>query len=204
MGKPLSFLIVEDDENVRRLIERALRAHGEVDAVSSCAAARLALRSHTFDALIVDVHLADGSGMEVLELARAKSPSLVAVVLTGTAEREVLLQSHENGARFLLKPVDMRVLLGIVEEVNTRRNARERRTAVVLERWITLYALTPAEAELITLAVQGVSREEIGRRRGVADGTIRKQIQGLLRKTRSETFEGAVSHLLREALAEPT
>lgn len=203
MDKPVTFLVVEDDEIVRRLIERALAKHGDVVAVGSCASARLALRSTTFDALVLDVNLPDGRGLEVLTIARARSPALVAIVLTGSVEHDAITQCHEQGASFLLKPPDLQVLVTMAQDVKGRRNARERRMGRVLERWTTMYRLTPAETELLTMAVAGISREEIARRRCVSDGTTRKQIQFVLKKTRCATFEGAVSQLLREALSEP-
>lgn len=199
----LSFLVVEDDGGVRRTLVRGLSLHGDVEAVGTCAAARMALRSKKFDALLVDVTLPDGHGFSVIEAARARLPHLWVLVVTGSTDHEVVTRTLEHDARYMLKPLDERHIAIIVEEVRARRTARERRTKSVIERWTTKYALTPAEVELLELGVRGLPREAIGRERNVSPETVRKQIQGLLRKTDAESFEGVVSRVLREAVADP-
>lgn len=199
----LAFLVVEDDESVRRVLVRGLSSHGDVEAVGTCAAARVALRSRKFDALLVDVNLPDGQGFSVIELGRVRHPHLWVLVVTGSTDHDVVTRTLEHDARYMLKPLDDRHMAIIVDEVRARRTARERRTRVVIERWTIAYALTPAEVELLELGVRGLNREAIGRERSVSPETVRKQVQGLLRKTVAETFEGVVSRVLREAVAEP-
>jgi DNA-binding response OmpR family regulator len=204
MRHGLSFLVVEDDESVRRLVGRALGPHGHVEAVGTCAAARMALRARRYDALVVDVTLPDGSGLDLLDLSRKRNPAVCALVLTGSTEHEVISRTLENGARYLLKPCDPSHLVLLAQEALSRRDARERRTKVTLDRWAKDYDLSDTEVELLTLGAEGVAREKFSSRRGVRPDTIRKQIQTLLQKTGDDTFEGAVNSLLREAVAEPT
>ena len=59
-------LVVDDDEETRRLLVRNLQlaSHG-VKAVESCAPARDALAHDRFDVVVLDVMLPDGSGIEL-------------------------------------------------------------------------------------------------------------------------------------------
>lgn len=180
-----------------------MSAHGHVDSVGTCAAARLALRSRTFDAMIVDVKLPDGGGFDLIEPARVRSPGVVVLVLTGSNDHSVIRRAHELRAHYLLKPCDASQLALVAQTALERKEARERRTRAIIERWTADYGLSPTEVELLELGADGVARDEFSGRRGVRPDTIRKQIQTLLRKTGDETFEGAVNSLLREALAEP-
>jgi two-component system nitrate/nitrite response regulator NarL len=49
-----------------------------------------------------------------------------------------------------------------------------------VEAWRT--ALTDREREIASLAVQGLGNQEIARRLGLADGTVRFQVHNILRK----------------------
>ena len=80
MRSGLTFLVVDDDAAVRRLLVRGLSVHGEVEAVGTCAAARLSFRARKYDAIIMDVGLPDGSGLELIELARKRSPGAIVLV----------------------------------------------------------------------------------------------------------------------------
>jgi DNA-binding NarL/FixJ family response regulator len=200
----LTFLVVEDDAAVRRVLVRGLSAHGEVDAVGTCAAARLSFRTRRYDAIIIDVLLKDGSGLDLLELGKMRSPEAIVVVLTGSKERSVIERTLEAGARYLLKPCETKHLDTIAGEAWSRRTAAERRTKVTLERWAKDFGLSETEVQLLTLGAEGVPRHEFSELRKVRPDTIRKQIQTLLQKTGDDTFEGAVNSLLREAVAEPT
>lgn len=204
MRAALSFLVVEDEEGVRRLVGRSLGSHGQVEAVGTCAAARMAIRARRYDALVVDVKLPDGSGLDVIELARKRNPGVCVLVLTGSTEHQVISRTLESGARYLLKPCDPSHLALLAEEAKSRRTARERRTKLTLDRWAKDYDLSQTEVELLALGAEGVAREKFSSRRGVRPDTIRKQIQTLLQKTGDDTFEGAVNSLLREAVSEPT
>jgi two-component system, NarL family, response regulator DevR len=199
-----SFLVVEDEVGVRRLLGRGLASHGQVETVGTCAAARMSLRVRQYHALIVDVDLPDGSGLDLIGLAAQRSPGIVIVVLTGSTDHDVIGRTLREGARYLLKPFDTSHLKALAEEVTSRALAGERRIQLTLDRWAADLALSKTEVELLALGASGVPRDKFSSQRGVRPDTIRKQIQALLQKTGDDSFEGAVNSLLREAVAEPT
>ncbi|HSO36997.1 MAG TPA: response regulator [Labilithrix sp.] len=205
MSEPsLSFLVVEDEAGVRRMLGRGLASHGQVETVGTCAAARMSLRVRQYDALVVDVHLPDGSGLDLVAVAMAKSPNIVVLVLTGSTDHEIIGRVHQVGARYLLKPFDASHLATLAHEVRGRQAAGERRVQLTLERWAKDLDLSDTEVELLALGARGLPRDKFATQRGVRPDTIRKQIQALLQKTGDDTFEGAVNSLLREAVSEPT
>ncbi len=204
MSGPLSFLVLEDDERVRRALARALQTHGRVDAVGTCAAARMAIRARRFDAAVLDVHLPDGTGLDLVDPMRERNAAASVLVLTGSTDHEVIARVHAAKAAYLLKPFDVKQLAMLAQDARDRRDAAARRTALVLQQWTDDCELSAAEADLLALGAEGVAREEFSRIRDVKPDTIRKQIQSLLRKTGHDTFEIAVNGLLREALSEPT
>lgn len=200
----LTFLVVEEVAAVRALLVRGLAEYGVVDSVGTRAAARLAFRGRKYDAMVVDEHLPDGSGLDLLEVAREPCPGLYVLVLTGSTSRAVIDRTLEAGASFLLKPCHEKHLAIVARAAWARRTAGERRTRITLERWANDHGLSTTEIELLALGAAGVSRHEFSERRNVRPDTVRKQIQMMLQKTGNDTFEVAVNSLLREALAEPT
>jgi len=199
-----SFLVVEDEVGVRRLLGRGLQSHGQVEIVGTCAAARIALRVRHYDALVVDVRLPDGSGLDLIGVATQRSPGIIVLVLTGSTDHDVISRVHRAGARYLLKPFDTLHLDQLAEDVTARREAGDRRIQLALDRWALELELTKSEVDLLALGAHGVPRDKFSSQRGVRPDTIRKQIQALLQKTGDDSFEGAVNSLLREAVAEPT
>ena len=196
MSGPVSFLVVEDEVAVRRTLVRGLGSLGKVEGVGTCASARQALNAQEYDGMVVDVHLPDGSGLDLLEAARERWPRISLLVVTGWPEHSVIGRALEAGARFLLKPCGARHLAVFAEEAIARRGAGERRTRRTLEQWASDYHLTPREMELLALGAQGVTRESLG-------PSAEQEIRALLQKTGDDTFEGAVTSVLREAVAEP-
>jgi two-component system, NarL family, response regulator DevR len=200
----LTFLVVEGDAVLRRALAVGFAAHGTVEAVGTRAAARLALMARNFDAMIVEARLPDGSGLDLLDVARAECPRTYVLVLAGRTERAVIERSLEAGAGFLRKPLHPKHFGTVTAAARSRRDAGERRTRLTLERWAADHDLSTTEVELLALGAQGISRDHFSARRNVRPDTIRKQIQSMLQKTGNVTFENAVNRLLREALTEPT
>lgn len=111
-------LLLEDDADVRVLIEHVLIAEGyQVDPTGTLAAARVLLARNQYDLVLVDVVLPDGVDTEIA--GEAERRGIQAIVMTAYAFR---LPSDEL-ARFelLLKPVRPAELLQAIERVLTKR-----------------------------------------------------------------------------------
>jgi DNA-binding NtrC family response regulator len=96
-------LLVEDDHNVRVLLEHVLIDAGyEVDSTATVAEATSLLDSGvTYDLLLTDGRLPDGTGMALADLAQASG--IKTLIITGYAFQ---LASQDLGRyEFLMKPV---------------------------------------------------------------------------------------------------
>src|ERR1044071_2912377 len=79
-----SVLIVEDDVDLRQTLSDSLDAAGFAAAQAADAADAIdRLKSFAYDAIVIDLHLPDANGMEVLDEAVARCPQIQAVVVTG-------------------------------------------------------------------------------------------------------------------------
>ncbi len=114
----LVLLVVEDDEKLARSMGRFLSQRGfDVRRVETKAGAREVLGETTPDAAILDVHLPDGSGLDVLEHLRQAGASIPAIVTTADDSLAVRQRAEQLGvAAFLAKPVQPLELLRILRQ----------------------------------------------------------------------------------------
>jgi putative two-component system response regulator len=101
-------LVVDDDEQVRGFLRRLLIRSGYTVEESATAAEALALvRTDAPDLVLLDLHLPDRSGHEVLEEIRAEPATrlLPVVMLTGTTSPAEKIRAQAEGVTdFLSKP----------------------------------------------------------------------------------------------------
>ncbi|WP_375394251.1 response regulator transcription factor [uncultured Sphingomonas sp.] len=107
MGKPL-LLIVEDDATFARTLQRSFeRRDYEVVVAAGPAELDAFLRSRTPDYAVVDLKLAQTSGLTCVEALHAHDPATIVIVLTGYASIATAVQSIKLGATsYLAKPAN--------------------------------------------------------------------------------------------------
>ncbi len=103
----MKFLIVEDDLSTRKGLEESVRDLGfEPRSVGTCKDAAKVLEEFDPRILIVDIHLPDGDGIEILRAAREKDPDREGVVITGQGSIDNAIEALRAGAfDYLLKPL---------------------------------------------------------------------------------------------------
>lgn len=127
----MRILLVEDEERLAASVARGLRqaAHA-VDLADRLAAARQRLALETYDAMLLDLSLPDGSGLELLRELRARGDRLPVLLLTARDAIADRVLGLDGGADdYLVKPVALDELLARLRAV-TRRGA-ELRPALV-------------------------------------------------------------------------
>ncbi len=102
-------LVVDDEPHIGLLLRPHLEQLGyRVSLAKNLAEARAALtgRAARPDALLLDLHLPDGSGLDLLRELRggAATRTLPVMVLTAEGEDRVLNEAEELGASLLTKP----------------------------------------------------------------------------------------------------
>jgi DNA-binding NtrC family response regulator len=140
-----SILVVEDEHSLRAVAARQLRqTYSQVLEADSVARALALLQTERVDAILVDIHLTDGSGFEILDaLAHAGAAPAVVVM---TADRNIdnaisALQRQAQG--FLLKPFEFSVLEETVARALAGRTPRAQQPhapAAPLHAWRAKHA----------------------------------------------------------------
>ncbi len=113
--KPL-VAVVDDEEPVRRALERLFRSAGlETETFSSGGAMLEDLARREPDCVVLDLHMAGMSGFEVQDLLARRERRIPVVVLTGHDTPESFARATAAGASaYLRKPVDGDALLAAV------------------------------------------------------------------------------------------
>ena len=103
-----SILIVEDNQDLVMGLQDLLHHDGyAVTASGSVAAALKLIRAHRFNAILLDLGLPDGDGLEVLKESQRLDPSLPVVIVTAHISSDRTVGSLTQGAyAYLTKPYD--------------------------------------------------------------------------------------------------
>ncbi|MBS0595312.1 MAG: response regulator transcription factor [Proteobacteria bacterium] len=108
-------LLIDDDARLAAMVGDYLRGHGyAVDAAPTLAAGRERLHAGSYDALLLDLMLPDGDGLELTRELRAAEPTrrLPLLMLTARGEPMDRVVGLEIGADdYLPKPFEPRELL---------------------------------------------------------------------------------------------
>jgi len=118
----MRLLLIEDDRMIGDGLRQALRLEGHaVDWVYDAQAAAATLASERFDAVLLDVGLPKGSGLDVLRGLRARGDATPVIVITARDALEDRVAGLDAGADdYLVKPFEL-------EELNARLRAVMRR-----------------------------------------------------------------------------
>lgn len=116
----LRILLVDDHVDTLRSMERLLRLRGHRVVTAASVSAALAMGAeNSFDLLISDVGLPDGSGMDLMrELRQQHGETLRGIALSGYGMEEDVARSHAAGfSEHLTKPVDMNTLAAVISKL---------------------------------------------------------------------------------------
>ncbi len=99
-------LIVDDEEPIRRLLNRLLKMNDYVCALAADAAqARKALKNQNFDLVLCDMKMPGESGMDLTRYVTAEYPDTAVIMVTAVDDPEVAKTALEIGAYgYIIKP----------------------------------------------------------------------------------------------------
>jgi two-component system nitrate/nitrite response regulator NarP len=143
------------------------------------------------DLLLLDVHLPDGSGLEVFRrLSRSRARPKVVLLTAGMDEAQLLGASELEPEGMVLKTSDPGLLLECMDAViaGTRWVDPEivERTRHAQERAASTPSLTRRERELIELVRQGLRNRDIAAELGVTEGTVKVYLHAIFDKLQVE------------------
>lgn len=115
---PSVIAVLDDEPQMRKALRRLLATHGfRVEAYGTGREFLAALPSHPADCLVLDLHMPEISGFDVLAAFATQQVTPPVVVITGHDEPGTAERTRALGASaFLTKPVDETALLDAIQE----------------------------------------------------------------------------------------
>ncbi len=120
-----SVLVVDDEPDLLTLYELTLLREGlEVETASTVAQAREMLQARMFRAVISDMRLPDGTGLDLLQWLESSGRPEKVIVVTAYGSPENAVTALKAGAfDYLTKPVDLRQFRAVVASAMGRTRA---------------------------------------------------------------------------------
>jgi DNA-binding NarL/FixJ family response regulator len=210
-GKRLRVMLVDDHEVVRNGLKAMLEALPDVVVVAEAGTVHDALiqveRTHP-EVVVMDVRLADGSGIEATREIRARREETQVLMLTSFADDEALFASIMAGASgYVLKQIKGGELVRAIRAVGDGQSLLDPAvTASVLDRLRRgkqllrdekLARLSPQEERILQMVAEGLTNKEIGNRLRLAEKTVKNYVSGILAKLEVARRAEAAAYLAR-------
>lgn len=121
--KQYDILIVDDEERFANILARRLSLRGCVCEVSYSGQEALdKIKRKNFFLILLDLHLPDIYGIEVLTQIKKFGSKTPIIILTGHGNEEDRRQCMQLGAYdFIHKPLGIETLVNLLEEIRKRR-----------------------------------------------------------------------------------
>jgi DNA-binding NarL/FixJ family response regulator len=208
---PLRVMLVDDHEIVRDGIKAMLDTEDDIVVTAQAGTVREAIdEAHRTrpDVVVMDVRLADGSGIEATREIRADHPDTRVLMLTSFADDEALFASIMAGASgYVLKQVKSGDLLRAIRAVGAGDSLLDPSvTNAVLDRLRKgkhlmkdekLARLSPQEERILTLVAEGRTNKEIGDELHLAEKTVKNYVSSILSKLEVARRAEAAAYLAR-------
>lgn len=199
----VKILVVDDHALVREGLSQVLKALADEVAVlqaGTCAQAfDLSSRHPDLDLVLLDYHLPDMTGLDALPLFRRRFPELPVLLLSGSANAQILHQAVKAGAAgYIQKSGVNDELLCAVRKILDGEVLVSGPASGVTRAVDGYTKLTPRQ-ELVLLGVlDGLSNKDISDRLGISEETVKTHVVAILRYFDAQNRTQAVTAAMQE------
>jgi DNA-binding NarL/FixJ family response regulator len=185
--------LLDDHEIVRRGIADLVDAEPDLEVVGEASTAAQALgriAATRPDVAVLDVHLPDGSGIDVCREVRSAHPEVACLILTAFDDDKASSAAVLAGAAgYVLKDIRGQGLIDGIWKVARGGSLVD---AAMTKRVVTRLQeqkpaspevdLTLRERQVLALIADGLTNRQIGERLELAEKTVKNYVSGLLMK----------------------
>jgi two-component system response regulator PilR (NtrC family) len=109
--------LVDDDEALRNVLSNILQRAGySVKSFESGKEAVEASYEEFFNLALIDIHLPDMKGLELLTKLRKTEPEIIKIIITGQASLDTAIEATNKGADgYVVKPFEPKKLLEMIK-----------------------------------------------------------------------------------------
>jgi two-component system nitrate/nitrite response regulator NarP len=186
-------LLVDDHPMIGQALQMLLREtdYELLGRAKTAAEATRQIQSLKPDLILLDVHLPDSSGLDVLRrMTRGRSRPKVILLTAGMDESQLLTADELEPEGMVLKTSDPGLLMESMDAVVAGDRWVDpeiaERTRQAKQRAALAPPLTRRERELIELVRQGLRNRDIAAELGVTEGTVKVYLHAIFDKFRVE------------------
>jgi DNA-binding NarL/FixJ family response regulator len=184
----IQILIVDDHPVVRRGIQSLLSNHADFEVVGEAATVDSALafiEQHTPDVVLLDIRLADESGLDLLN--RMRSTETKVLILTSFDDDEHIRVALQGGAQgFILKSVSDEMLCGAIRTVYQGGQVLSPQITEQMVQHLNAEAGSPTfteaafdeeELHIIRLLIAGASNDQMAAELYMSVASIKRKLR---------------------------
>jgi DNA-binding NarL/FixJ family response regulator len=206
-ASPLRCVVADDHPPIVDAVARYLESEDGIEVIARLedgAEALAAIEELKPDVAVLDVRMPELDGVEVARRLSAQGSTTGVILYTGLAERALVIEALDAGARgFLLKEAPLADLVRAVRVVAEGRTYVDPILAGVLatpEVTQRLPGVTKREREVLRLIADGKRNEAIAEILGISPLTVRSHVKKAMEKLDADTRTQAVANALRQSL----
>lgn len=128
MGNNTRILVIDDDENIRKILVTILTDEGY--DVGTAATARKALektKKEFYNVALIDIRLPDMEGIELLTRFKPTTPRMRKIIITGYPTLQNAVKAVNKGAdAYIMKPFDVEKVLETIKEQMKKQEDEKR------------------------------------------------------------------------------
>ncbi len=178
-------LVVDDHDVVRHGLFTSLKAHGytSIETAATIKESRSKIAAFNPEAIIVDINLPDGSGLELVQWIRKLSTTVAIIVLSLNEPILFAQLARRAGANaYISKSQPMEEILSTLHFAIANPGTF---TSSLTTAELSVVELTPREIDLLYLLARGASNLEISAILYISISTVKTHISSILRKLES-------------------
>lgn len=202
----MKLVIADDHRVVREGITYMLSGEPDIDIVGEAAGGEellVLLESEAVDVVLLDVRMADMSGLDVLETIGASLPQVRVLMLSMHDEPAYVRRAIELGAAgYLLKSAGREELLAAIRAVADggvyiQGELVEPLVAGVAGDHTVPGRLSPREREVLQLVANGYENKQVATELGLSEATVKTYMRGIFERLEVTSRAEAVAVGLR-------
>ena len=194
------FLVIDNDPGVLQRLQRLLASAGyQIRILSSSTRVNSPLMEMSSPrCAIVDLHLAQGTGLEVQSALEHRFPDMPIIFISGDGDIPSTVQAMKAGALdFLTKPLDEQAVLESVRRAIDKDRRLQSQRSEIVELSERFNSLTPREHEVLELVVSGKLNKQIASDLGTCEKTIKVHRGRIMRKMRVQSLAELVQLIVK-------
>lgn len=201
---PITVLLVDDHLVVRSGLRALLGTQPDIQVVAEAASGEEALaQAEQLGPAVVVMDLAMGSGMDGIEaikqLRRRNSGQAVLVFTTYDSDADIVRAVDAGAMGYLLKDAAPEDIFSAIRGAVQGKSVMSAPVASRLFQQLRNpdEILTPREAELLSLLIEGLSNRELGQRLFISEATVKTHLAHIYAKLGVETRAAAIATAIR-------